>query len=202
MYQKLLDSETEKIPHGIRLDRLLLIHTCFNYVEAINLLKSSEKDTICFDEKIIFLNNKLTENEKIYVLDYDEMKLKSEQKIVEKLVENNFFNKTETYFGTMLSWLSNVIDTIESSALFEEFWQKIMSEFMIRKEKIDYKISKNLNSEFEVRVYNQNIVSIQELKAILMEELEKILVTREKTLDELFVFFEKNEKINIKGKFN
>ena len=73
---------------------------------------------------------------------------------------------------------------------------------MIRKEKIDYKISKNLNSEFEVRVYNQNIVSIQELKAILMAELEKILVTREKTYDELFVFFEKNEKIQVKGKFN
>jgi len=195
----LLDSETEKIPHGIRLDRLLLIHTCFNYIEAINLLKGNEKNTTNFDEKIHFLTNKLAENEKIYVLDYDELKFKSEQRIREKIAENKLLNNKESYIGTVMSWLSKVIDSITYSPLFEEFWQKIISEFMVRKEKIDYKMSKNLNSEFELRIYNQSIVSIQELKAILMEELEKLLVTREKALDELFVFFEKDEKVKIKG---
>lgn len=195
----MLDSETEKIPHGIRLDRLLLIHTCFNYIEAINLLKGNEKNTTNFDEKIHFLTNKLAENEKIYVLDYDELKFKSEQRIREKIAENKLLNNKESYIGTVMSWLSKVIDSITYSPLFEEFWQKIISEFMVRKEKIDYKMSKNLNSEFELRIYNQSIVSIQELKAILMEELEKLLVTREKALDELFVFFEKDEKVKIKG---
>jgi hypothetical protein len=141
----------------------------------------------------------LTENEKMYVIDYDEIKFKSELKIREKLDENKFLNSTESYLSTTLSWLSKVIDTITYSTLFEEFWQKITSEFMVRKEKLDYKMSKNLNSEFELRIYNQNIISIQEMKAILLEEFEKILIQREKTFDELLIFFEKEEKMKIKG---
>ena len=80
----------------------------------------------------------------MYVIDYDEIKFKSELKIREKLDENKFLNSTESYLSTTLSWLSKVIDTITYSTLFEEFWQKITSEFMVRKEKLDYKMSKNL----------------------------------------------------------
>ena len=64
----------------------------------------------------------------------------------------------------------------EYSTLFEEFWQKITSEFTVRKEKLDYKMSRNFNSEFELKIYNQNIISIQEMKQILLEEFEKMVV--------------------------
>ena len=195
----MLDSEKDTLHYDIRLDRLLLIHTCHNYIEAINLCKSSTQSE-SFEEKTGYLNNRLKENEKLYVFDFDAIKIKSEERFREKLEENSFFNIKENYFGTVLEWLSKVIDSITYSSLFEDFWHKIVTEFTIRREKFDYKISKGINSDFEIRVYNHNITSMQELKVILLEEFEKILIQREKVLDEILVLFEKDMTVKIKGK--
>ena len=78
-------------------------------------------------------NKRLKENETLYVINFDEIKLKSEQNFKEKLEENKFFNKKESYLSIALGWLSKVIDSITYSSLFDDFWHKIVSEFTTRR---------------------------------------------------------------------
>ena len=51
------------------------------------------------------LIDKLNENEKVYVYNFEELKIKSEQRFKDKLVENQYFNKEKNYIATILEWL-------------------------------------------------------------------------------------------------
>ncbi len=131
------------------------------------------------------------------MFNFKELKKKSEQRFKEKLNENQFFNTNANYDRSILEWLSRALESIEKSDLYEEFWDKIKNEFTAQKEAFNYK--KSSNYKFEIRVCNKTIMTIQELKEILLEEFEKMLKLREKALDEMLPLFEKDDINKIKG---
>jgi hypothetical protein len=188
------DSEIElNDKHKMQLDhsnnRLLIIHACKNYIDALDYQYNKEKKQSLLD--------RLIETEKLYMFNYKELKKKSEQRFKEKLNENQFFNTNANYDRSILEWLSRAIESIEKSDLYEEFWNKIQNEFTVQKEAFNYK--KSSNYKFEMRVYNKTIMTIQELKTILLEEFEKMLKLREKALDEMIPLFEKGGMNKFKG---
>ena len=150
------------------------------------------------------LIDKLNENEKVYVYNFEELKIKSEQRFKDKLVENQYFNKEKNYIATILEWLFLAFESIENSNFSEDFWKKITLEFSRQVETLNYK--KKNDCKTEIKVYNKTINSIVDLKIILVEEFEKMLIQRERTLDEIVPLFEKDgkkdkiNKLNLEGK--
>ena len=190
----MFDSEIElNDKHKIQLDqsnnRLMIIHACKNYIDALDYLYNKEKKQSLLD--------RLIETEKLFMFNFKELKKKSEQRFKEKLNENQFCNTNANYDRSILEWLSRALESIEKSDLYEEFWDKIKNEFTAQKEAFNYK--KSSNYKFEIRVCNKTIMTIQELKEILLEEFDKMLKLREKALDEMLPLFEKDDINKIKG---
>ena len=107
LYQNFLDSEKELEVHDAKVNNLQLIHTYYNYIEAIE--KISQKNTIDLNNnndstdskqkpfKTNFLKKRLKECEQSYMLNFDEEKLKSEHCLIESLEKNFFFSQSKHY---------------------------------------------------------------------------------------------------------
>ncbi len=191
----MLDTEKETKLHDVTLDRITLIHIYHNYGVALNLYSIFKNEPLD-NEKSQWLHEKLKQSEASYVFDSNEVKIKAERIYKEHLEENDFFNKNPNYLRKLLNSLSQLLDSIEGSSLFEDFWQKITTEFIAQKVKYKY----NTTQSFEIRINGQHVGSIQELKLVLVDEFEKMLIKREESLDQFLVLFEKEEKFKITGK--
>ena len=180
--------------HDISLRKFQFIHICHNYGEALSLL-NNQLPNPKNEKRIKWLNHQLKIAETSYVCQIDEQKFKNEKIFKDSLCENNFLNLETEYLSTLLDWMSQVLDTIETTSNFDGFWLKIVNEFSVKKLKLKY----SDKDVVEIRIHGQHVESMQELKLVLVEEFENMLIKREKCLDEFMVLFEKEDKLKITG---
>ena len=205
MYQNFLDSEKELEVHDIKSNNLQLIHTYYNYIEAVekinqknsvDLNNNTPSDLKQKNSKINSLKKKLKECEQSYMLSFDEEKLNSEQTLKESLENNNFFSQNKYYVNDHVKRLGGLLDDIKLSGKLSDFWKKVTARFGTNKPNDDL-------NEYVVEnvVYGKVVVNIDQIKLILLHELERLLSKRENAIDLMIVFFDKKTSIQMKGEF-
>ena len=206
LYQNFLDSEKELEVHDAKVNNLQLIHTYYNYIEAIE--KISQKNTIDLNNnndstdskqkpfKTNFLKKRLKECEQSYMLNFDEEKLKSEHCLIESLEKNFFFSQSKHYVNNYVKDLGELLDDIKSGENVNEFWKKITARFGTNtaNEDLNEYVVENL-------VYGKVVSNIDQIKLVLLHELEKLLIKRENVIDLMMIFFDKKTSIQIKSEF-
>ena len=197
LYQSNLDSQKEIEKHDIRTNCLQSIHVYHNYIEALNLSNQNSMDlnNNKDDSRVKKLGIKLKEYETSHVSAFEKQKLTSEQKLEEILKENNFFTQSKSYIKKRTDILVELLNDLKSNpAKAEEFWKKITTKFGTNKAD-DY-----LNQYIvENTVCGKVIKSIDDLKLIIVDEFEKLLIKRESALEKTLVLFDKQTKVQIKG---
>ena len=200
LYQSNLDSKKDLESHGIKFNTLQSIHIYHNYLDAITLSSQSKTDLnnnkSSMDDRIVALRRNLAACEREHLSPFDEEKLTSEQKLKERLEENKFFSHGKHYIAKRVEALGEAFNQIKAAGdKSDEFWKKITHKFGTNKAD-DY-----LNQYVvENVVYGKVVKDLDDLKSILVDEYEKLLVKRECAVDKSLMLFDKKTKIQTKCK--
>ena len=191
-YQKVIDSERLDYEYHVKLDLLQKIHAYYNYVQVLKIKLNkmiegeennnsiSQKD---IEEKIKKLEYNLIDYEKVYSISFDESKSKDENKMKEKINEVNKNLKKLQKSDKYHEWWLEILRNIETSTKErkEEFWNKINYEFgsaasiIIDQDSLSYSIC------------GKSVKTFNELKVVIVEEMDKLFKYRENLLEKLNV---------------